>query len=151
MHQAFHMDFQGKKMYASTLLVCLCLAVHSVVFKSLSQFNQNQNQQRSSRPKGPVSLTQVTDANAQTQVINFTPLSRKKLQHESELSHNPSPKQAQNHKNPESRISAFCRTNTYSNTFLSITKFSGCFSFPKHLNYYISGGKKEMGWNADLI
>lgn len=32
--------------------------------------------------------------------------------------------------------------------FSLITKFSGWLSFPKHC---ISGGKKEIGWNADVI
>lgn len=84
-------------------------------------------------------------------MMHFAPPSRKKLRHESELSRDRAPKQAQNHRKPDFGSSAFCRTNAYSNAFLSITKFSGWFSFPKHLNYCISGAKKEMGWNADLI
>lgn len=76
--------------------------------------------------------------------MHLTTPSRKQLQRESELGHNQAPKQAQNSGKPDSRSSAFCRTN-YSNTFLSTTKFSGWFSFLKHLDYCISGGKKGDG------
>lgn len=140
------MDFQGKKNICKSSLVCLCLAVQSVVFKSLSSVYPNPAETQRPCVSNTVYQYKHLDSNNKL----HTPI-KKKLQHESELCHNPTPKQAQNHKNPESRTSAFHGTNAYSNTFLSITTFSGCFSFPKHLNYYISGGQKEMGWNADLI